>query len=166
MNQMNGLDSQFESELRLSHKTVVVAVAALGVVLAFVASNLPLGEDRFRVALLVLICYRLAAAAWFLDRWRPWVGRWFTVAVITDAIHLCAYWWAGLGGQGLLVIPTALAATMIGFPVALAIATGETLLLLLLPISRNALNLSSVSALARGPTTTPAVPVAPQIWSA
>ena len=68
---MNGLDSQFESELRLSHRTVIVAVAALGVVLAFVASNLPLPEDRFRQD---QVGYLYSAATGRLDRYLGTLG--------------------------------------------------------------------------------------------
>ena len=123
----------FESELRVSPGLVIVVLALLGLALVSIGQFQPDPSIRMTVLRFALLFYGASAISWLLGSWRPWAGRW--VAVVASIILVVlGGTWVGLSGfLTLLVIPTALAAALIGIPGATITVVGETLLLLLLP---------------------------------
>lgn len=125
--------SSFESELRVPPRAMIIT---LGILLLAVQ---PLNEFLLELSLRVqarrytLLLFALLAVAWLIDRWKPWVGRWFIVVLLVAVVGLANRWQAVPGTMALMAIPAGLAMALIGLPAATVTALGETVLLLLLP---------------------------------
>ena len=129
--------SSLRSELHISPKPVIVILVVTGMALISVGELRPDPSERVQVHFLVVLLYVASAVAWWLDGWRPWAGRWFTLVILVAVICLSSSW---LGVQGiltLLAVPTALAVAMLGLAAATGTAAVETLLLLLWSWGRN-----------------------------
>ena len=135
---MSESSPSFDVELRVSAKPVIAVLALTGFALVCLSDILPDPSDQYRMLLLTGLVYVLATIAWLLESWRPWAGRWLTVATLVIIAHL-GHNWLGLSGFLVLTtIPIGLAAAMISLPAAAATAAGETVLLLMLPGSSTA----------------------------
>jgi signal transduction histidine kinase/CheY-like chemotaxis protein len=130
---MNESTASFEPDLRISHKWVLIVLVLLGQALYLLSDVLPDTTTQLRLTVLATLLYALAASVWLLDRWKPWLGRWFMIAALVAMIYLGNSWLDVPGFLTLMVIPTALAATLISLPAATMTAFGQTVLLLLLP---------------------------------
>ncbi len=122
--------SGFESELRVSPKSVaVVLMASSGIIfsLGLIPSS---NVERFQVLLLSALFLGLGAAIWKLEDWNPAFNRWFAVLAAAALIPLAGIWLDIPGALTLVVIPVALSAVLINLTVATIIATGETGLVL------------------------------------
>ncbi len=123
------IESSSNFELRVSPKPVIATLAVLGWVFGLLNDYLP---DPSKAMDFVLLLFTLLAALWLLANRKPYVGRWFTIAVLIGMVYLGSSWLGVPGLLTLMVIPTALAAPLLGLPAAAATALGETVLLLLL----------------------------------
>ena len=123
----------FESELRVSPKWVIAALPIVGIMIFIGAMLLSRPAEVLMYAqLLFLLVCALSAIGWLLVRWNSLLSRWYAVLILIALIHLASIWLDVSRALALLVIPTALAAAMIGLPAATATAVGETLLLIAL----------------------------------
>ena len=116
----------FESEMRTSPKPVIVVLALVGVVFVVWGTAWLTGSDQIYAFCLAMLLYVFSVVAWLLDRWKPTAGRWFTVLALISLVLLSEGWLHVPGTRTLLVIPTALAATLISLPAATFVAAGET----------------------------------------
>jgi signal transduction histidine kinase/CheY-like chemotaxis protein len=112
-----------------SPKPVLVLFVLIGIALTSVADVRFALEEAVPIASLI---FAVSALAFMLDRWKPQIGRWFTIAVMTGIIVLFSQWPIGPGALGLLALPIALAAALLGVTAALVTALAQTVLLALL----------------------------------
>lgn len=124
---MNKSASSLESEMRISSKPVIAGLTAVGIAVAVLAEYQPESSRWSDMLNFALLLVAVSAIAWLLDRWRPFVGRWFTVAVSAAIVWLGDGWLGVPGFLTLMVIPTALAMAMLGFSAALTLAIGVSL---------------------------------------
>jgi len=129
---MTASPSDFESELRVSPKSVAVALMALSGVIFSLGLIPPNNSERFQVLLLSALILGLGAAIWKLENWQPAINRWLAVLVAATLLPLVGVWLGIPASLGLAVIPVALSAALINLVVATVIAVGETALVLLL----------------------------------
>jgi hypothetical protein len=120
-------------ELLISLPPVIVVWVVFSLVLIFVSNYLAGSADPFRVVCLGLLALAMAGMAWLLDHWRPQVGRWFAVIAGVILVFLGMGWLETSAFLALVAMPVALAAILIGLTGAVAVAIGESLLLLFLP---------------------------------
>ena len=106
-----------EVEIRVSPTLTIIGVAVFGAVVGIVADVLSLTN---RAQAFALFTYSLASVALFLNRWKPRLGRWFIIVAVVATIQVLASWLHVSGAQALLVIPTVLAAGLVGFAAAVA----------------------------------------------
>jgi len=126
--------SEFEVELRVSPKSVVAVLLVLGAVLVFVRN--PQAEYPFfklNALLLGILLLAGSAIALLLENWKSWASPWFIVVLSVGVIALVDGWLDAPGSLVLMVIPTSLAAALIGLWAAAATALGATVLIFLLP---------------------------------
>ncbi len=118
----------FDAELHTVSPLLVIALMlALAVEVTWEHDILP---DPSKATDLALILYTLGLVALTLNVLFPLAGRWFTVLALTTLIEL-GYTWLRLPGfLALLGIPVALAAAIISVPAMIALAAGETALLI------------------------------------
>ena len=81
---MNKSTTNFESELRVSAKPLILILAILGWMFGLLSDFFP---DPMRIADLLLLLFALLAILWLLGTWKPYVGRWFAVLTL---ITMCA----------------------------------------------------------------------------
>jgi signal transduction histidine kinase/CheY-like chemotaxis protein len=124
---MNKPASSLESEMRISSKPVIAGLTAVGIAVAVLAEYQPESSRWSDMLNFALLLVAVSAIAWLLDRWRPSVGRWFTVTVSAAMVWLGDGWLGVPGFLTLMVIPTALAMAMLGFSAALILAIGVSL---------------------------------------
>jgi len=125
--------SSFESDLRVSSKWVIAVLSVLAVILYIGAELLHYPTRALVYAqLFLLLVYALSSVGWLLANRNPLLGQWYTVLTLIALIHSASIWLGVPEVLTLLVIPTALAAAMIGIPAAFVTAVGETLLCLTL----------------------------------
>ncbi|MCC7354083.1 MAG: response regulator, partial [Anaerolineae bacterium] len=123
------LPADYESELRISPRLVIVALVALGVALCIGVQLVALPEPALTLGLIVAA---LAGAAWVVSDRQAWAGRWF-LALSLIAIIVLAYAWLEVPSLLVfLVVPTAVVAAMIGIPAATAATVIQTVLLVIL----------------------------------
>jgi signal transduction histidine kinase/DNA-binding response OmpR family regulator len=125
--------SDLNAELRVSPGWAIAAVFLAGLI--FASANNP-GSDPsewVKVLSLAALFYLVGLTTWLLDSWRTLVGRWVFVIGLTILIYLGIGWLGMPGFLSLVVLPTALAAAMISLPAAIAVALGQSVVLLLLP---------------------------------
>jgi signal transduction histidine kinase/CheY-like chemotaxis protein len=123
---------EVEAEARSSPIPVAVTVAVCGALLAWASGFL---ISTFRLEMDSVVGYwtlllGLSIAALFLSKWRPGLGRWFTVMAVVAAIVFPYRWLAVPGLLALLATPVGLAAAVIGPRAALVVALGCTGILL------------------------------------
>ena len=131
---MTASPSDFESELRVSPKSVAVALMALSGMIFALGLIPPNNSQRFQVLLLAALVLGLGWAIWKLENWQPAINRWLAVLVAAALIPLVGVWLGIPASLGLAVIPIALSAALINLSVATVIAVGETALVLLLTV--------------------------------
>jgi signal transduction histidine kinase/CheY-like chemotaxis protein len=121
----------FQPEVRISPVPVLAALLILALGFAFgvefVSSPF---ETVDPVVSLFLIVAGLAVGAWFIYRWRPLVGRWATVLLLSALVHVVSLWLELPEALLLSVIPPALAAVLISLPAGAVAAVVESLLLI------------------------------------
>jgi signal transduction histidine kinase/DNA-binding response OmpR family regulator len=129
---MHQSTANFEADLRLSVKGVLIVLALCGQTLFLIGDFLYISaDDQFRVSLLATLLYLLALVVWLLGRWQAGVGGWLLVAGLAALIYVGHGWLNLPGFLALLMIPTSLAALLISLPAALAVALGASAGLLL-----------------------------------
>ena len=129
---VRGPDQGLDAELRISLRPVMAVMAVASLAMFFVGDGHPdpsLGARTLDFAACILIAW---AAAWALEGWRPWAGRWFTVVALLALVLVGNNWLGVPGFLTLLMLPTAVAGLVISLAAAAAVAVGETVLLLLL----------------------------------
>ena len=125
---------RFDAELRISPRPVLISLAISGILVGAYLSMASAGESLSSRGLsYALITWALSAALWFLEDWRPLLGRWATIAALAIVIPWVGQWFALAGFLALLSIPIALAAALISPPAAALTAVAQTILILLLP---------------------------------
>ena len=125
---------RFDAELRISPRPVLISLAISGILVGAYLSTASAGESLSSRGLsYALITWALSAALWFLEDWRPLLGRWATIAALAIVIPWVGQWFALAGFLALLSIPIALAAALISPPAAALTAVAQTILILLLP---------------------------------
>jgi signal transduction histidine kinase/CheY-like chemotaxis protein len=128
---MNESTSSFESDLRISPKPVLAVLVILGGVLYLVAEMLSHPWQTVDQAILLfLFLSALSGIGWMLVGWRPMLGRLFTILALAAAVHLGGWWLRIPGSLAWAVIPTALAAPLVGFSAAVVTAVGESMVIL------------------------------------
>ncbi len=125
---MSDFTEGFCPELRVPVKPMIIALSALtlGVLLSF--------EDMHVRGCALLICAALVAA-WLIDTWKPWLGKWFVIALEIAIIGSVSQWPGMSGVQALMAIPVGQAAGMINIRAAAATALATSALLLRLAIT-------------------------------
>lgn len=122
-----------ETGVHISPRWIMGVLVLSGLALAMISDSWTDPASRLWLRSLVILFYTVSLTGWLLDSWKAQAGRWFIILALIAIIFLG---FRGLEGSellALLVIPTALAATMVSLPAAAAVAIGETLLLMLLP---------------------------------
>lgn len=121
--------SNVEAELRISPKLVLAALLALGCLLFLGAELLSYPWHTVsRIISLLLLLSTLSITGWLLADWKPLIGRWFTVLALVTAVHLAGFWLDIPESFAWAVIPAAAAVPLVGFPAAVIIAVGESVL--------------------------------------
>ncbi len=103
---------------------------AFGIVIYLMRGLWYRAPDPLEFAWFVLVMYVLGGLGWLLLRWRPSAGRWFAVLATMAICHLMHAWLRIPGSLVLLSVSVALCTHVITPGAALAVAAGETLLLL------------------------------------
>jgi signal transduction histidine kinase/CheY-like chemotaxis protein len=128
---MRAGDIGFEAELRFSPKWVLGFLWFIGIaVVVIINPRLGLSE-QIRVVLAGGALIVVSATAWWLADRLPWASRWLTVIIVAATIYVGSNWVQTEALLSLLIVPTALAATLISFPAAVltgALGTGLVLL--------------------------------------
>jgi signal transduction histidine kinase/CheY-like chemotaxis protein len=131
--EMNESTPGVDFDLRISPRTILIALVALGILIYFGATILSAQwELESRMMTLFLALCGLAIIGWLLVGWKPELGRWFTVAALSATVHLTGL---GLDVPGSLtwaVLPVALAVPLIGLSAASVAAVGESAIVLYL----------------------------------
>ena len=128
---MNGIHSDDGTELRISPKPVLAALATLGA-LSYLALQM-LGYRWQMVSQAIWLFVLLSALAiigWLLSDWRSAVGRWFTMMALVAAFHLAGLWLEVPGALAWAVVPTALAVPLVGTPAATLVPVLESIIVL------------------------------------
>jgi signal transduction histidine kinase/CheY-like chemotaxis protein len=128
---MNEHTLGFESELRISPRPVLAALVILGGMLYLAAEMLAHPWQIVDQTLtLFLFLSALSGIGWVLIGWRAMLGRWFTILALVAAVHLGGWWLHTPGSLAWAVIPTALAAPLVGFSAVVVTAVGESAVIL------------------------------------
>ncbi len=125
--------ASYSSELRMSARPVAAAVMVLGLLLFLVADARPIPSWWVPLVLVASMDVLLAALAWVVEELWPLASRWLVVAAVAATIFLGNRVFPMAGALGLLAVPTALAAAMLGVWASAGAALGETVILLALP---------------------------------
>ena len=134
---MNDSSPGFEAELRVSPKPVIAALAVLGAGIILTINPLFDSSEQLRILLIGVLILVTTAVAWRFEGRKPLVGRWLTMILLVAMVYLSHIWLDVPGILTLMVIPTAMAAVLIGLSAATATAVGQTMLLLLLRVLAN-----------------------------
>jgi len=119
----------FAAELHtVSPRLIVAALLTAAVLLTAWGDVLPHPSLWWNYALVLFLTAPIGLA---LELWRPSLGRWYTLLILTAAIWLANAWFDLPGAPTLLALVVAFAAAMIGLPAAAVTAVGESGLLLL-----------------------------------
>jgi signal transduction histidine kinase/CheY-like chemotaxis protein len=123
--------SGFKPDLRISPIWVIALLMAAGVALGLVAQVQGNSVEREKLQDLAMLLFLLTLLTGGLNQWKPRLGRWSVIISLVMVVYWGHQWLQVPGFLTLLVIPTALAATLISLPAALATVIGETTLLLI-----------------------------------
>lgn len=127
---MNESKSSFKPDLRISPAWIIALMIAAGVALGLVTQVHSHAVERGKWQDLVLLLFLLTLLTWGLNQWQPSVGRWAVIITLVMIVYWGQQWLQVPGFLTLLVIPTALAAALIGLPAGFIITIGETALVL------------------------------------
>jgi signal transduction histidine kinase/CheY-like chemotaxis protein len=123
--------ASFESELQLSPTPVLAILLGLGVTVFFGTQLLAYPFEVVQQASsFLLLLELLSVSGYLLARWKPLVGRWFTILATALVAHALGVSLGLPGGLALAAVPVALAAPLISFPAALVTAAGESAIVL------------------------------------
>ena len=122
--------SSFREDLRTSEKPAIVLLLFCGLVLSGVGSLLPDPEGALNFAAVILV---ITGIVLLVDSWDSRISRWLLIAELVGLCVLLDGWLRVPGALALMVIPTALAASLISPWAALAVALAQTSLLLMVP---------------------------------
>lgn len=125
------LSPDFKRDLRMSPAWVIGLMMAVGVALGLAGQVQNDLAEQAKLQDLSLLWLLLTLLAWLLERWKPSLGRWAVVISLVMLVYWAQQWLQVPGLLALLVIPTALAAALIGLPAALVTAGGATALVLI-----------------------------------
>lgn len=117
----------FESDLRLSARTAIAALVALGVVLVIASQDV---NPQPEASLYAVLLFGTGAVVWLLNEWQPRVGRWLLIASLIALVYAGQAWLPVPGFMCLMALPTLLAAPLIGVRASLATAAVATGLIL------------------------------------
>ena len=117
---------EFSSDLRVSLKPFILLMLLPGAFFGLEAWSFPGPSHLLNLSLLAVV---ICVATWVLDDWNPLVGRWFYVTWLTLLVVLAQAHLKVPGLLTLIVVPTALAAPLVGLPATALSAVGQTLLL-------------------------------------
>ena len=123
---------ELRAELRVSPKPVLLSLVISGLVLALAGALKPNFEGQAHMQVLALLAYAFAGVGALLHTRTAWAARWFVVIALVAVIILADIWLGTPEVLALMLIPTGLAAALIGLPAAFATALGETAVLLML----------------------------------
>jgi signal transduction histidine kinase/CheY-like chemotaxis protein len=130
---MNEFTSGVDFDLRISPRTILLALVALGLLLHFGATVLfAQRELEGRMMKLFLALCGLAVAGWLLVGWKPLLGRWFTVLALSATVHLVGLGLDVPGSLAWAAIPVALAVPLVGLSAASVAAVSESAIVLYL----------------------------------
>jgi signal transduction histidine kinase/CheY-like chemotaxis protein len=125
--------SGFEAELRIPIEPLIAVLMIFSVVLFLLSDSRADPSEWMPTLLLALSLFAVAGVAGLLDNWRSGASRGFTVVALVALVHLGNVWLGDCSLLALAGVPSALALVLLGPPAAAVTATGETVLLLLLP---------------------------------
>jgi len=125
--------SSAETELRISPKLVLGLLLALGCLLFLggEVSSYP-WQTVSRIIPISLLLFSLSIGGWVLVDRKPALGRWFTTLALVTAAHVTGFWFNIPDSLVWAAIPTAWAVPLLGFPAAILIAVGESVLVVAL----------------------------------
>lgn len=118
--------SKFDSDLHISFEPVIVVLIFLGLVASIAGGSVANVEE---MRLVITAFWGVSAAAWILILWKREIGLWCLIAGLVAIIQIINVGLSLPQALNLLVIPTALAVGLIGFPGAIIVGVAETLLL-------------------------------------
>lgn len=118
-----------QTNFHTSPKLVVIGLMVLSTILIIVGDVRFETSERLRVLNFALLIYAAGGAAWLLEDWRAWLGRWFILATLVVILTLGVRWLGVSEFLSLMPLPVVLAVALLGFGAATATAVGETILL-------------------------------------
>ena len=130
---MSIFSGSHDLELRVSPTLVLIQLMITGLILAVVGDRQPEPAFRLNVLLTALSFYTMAGFGWQLFQWRREYGAWFVILALVATIGVSSQWLALEAALAFAVVPTAVAAALLGPVATIIVATGETALLMLLP---------------------------------
>ncbi len=128
---MNESVSSLKPDLRISPAWIIALMMAAGVVLGLAAQVQGTSVEREKLQDLAVLLFLLPLLTWGLNQWKPSLGRWGVIISLVIVVYWGHHWLQVPGFLTLLVIPTALAATLISLPAALVTVIGETAMVLI-----------------------------------
>ncbi|MBN1812812.1 MAG: response regulator [Anaerolineae bacterium] len=130
---MNESTSGVDLDLRVSPKTILIALVVLGALLYFGVTLLSASwEIEGGVMTFFLSLCAIGIAGWLLVNWKPLVGRWFTILALSAAVHLAGLWLGIPGSLAWAALPIAFAVPLVGLSAASVAAVGESAIVLYL----------------------------------
>ena len=85
---MEGPIADLALDLHVSLRPVSAVLVGLGVTLALASETFPDPQVRLRAETFSYLVLVISAGAWLLDKWKPLVGRWFTVIALVVIVPL------------------------------------------------------------------------------
>jgi signal transduction histidine kinase/CheY-like chemotaxis protein len=117
--------TSFTPDLHVSAKPAIAVLIGIGVLFGFAAGRPEYTSTMSPVAVLIL---SLAVVDLLIESWQPRLSAWSLIASLIVTILFIGNWLHQPALIALMVIPTALAAALIGLRASLLIAIGETVL--------------------------------------
>lgn len=124
----------FETDLRISLRPALVALAGVGIVVLLLNNTLRNMNERWALFFFAMLIEVFVWIAWQLNDWQPRVGQWFVIAVVMLIISGVSYRLDAPVVTVALVIPVALTAALISLTAAAATTLVGTALVLLLRV--------------------------------
>lgn len=125
---MNEVVASFKAELRISPTWVIAVMVGAGVALGLATQVYGSSGEREKWQDLALLLFLLTLFTWGLNQWKPGLSRWGVIITWVMIVYGSQQWLQSPALLILLVIPTALAAPLIGLPAVVVTAVGETAL--------------------------------------
>jgi signal transduction histidine kinase/CheY-like chemotaxis protein len=124
---------EFRADLRMPLTPIILLQLGLASFCFFAADSLAESFGRQTLLILSLLLYVGAALTWLLGSWRAWLGRWAAVLVFVLVVSFASVGLPIPGVQTLFLIPSGLAAVLIGLPAGVLVAVVTTVLAIVLP---------------------------------